>query len=124
MRLPRMTTRRWMIAVVAVGSLTWATLLQRRRAHYLSRAAQHANVERAWRAALARLTVPRRVVRNTQDGPETRVLPPLIADSVFAGMERRARQSAEYHARLRVKYQRAGARPWGAVPPDPPPPWP
>ncbi len=52
MRLPRMTTRRWMVAVAAIGLLLGATISIRRyhvlRHTYLERAAFH----EAWKAKL------------------------------------------------------------------------
>lgn len=43
------------------------------------------------------------------------------ADGADAESERRGRRAA-YHARMKQKYERAAARPWLTVAPDPPPP--
>jgi hypothetical protein len=50
MRLPRMTTRRWMIVVAVVGLLMGGTVrLKQRRDRFLARAEYHAKLEYLYR---------------------------------------------------------------------------
>jgi hypothetical protein len=106
MRLPRMTTRRWMIAVaiLAVGLATDAlfrrhlALRQRRQ-----RAAYHEKIEKLVTATIGELDLAARS--------------PKAAAQVRANAAIRDR-----HARLKEKYRRAARYPWLPVEPDPPEP--
>jgi hypothetical protein len=94
MRLPRMTTRRWMIAVSVVGlvmgGIVGGVRLKRRHDYYLSRA-QHHN------------TMVEIYIRK---GVET--LDPRYQRLLF------------YHGTVARKYWHAASYPWLPVEPDPP----
>jgi hypothetical protein len=104
MRLPRSTTRRLMVLVPLVAlSLCVARLYQLRIA-YQGLAASHAAEERRYRD---RETW---AIRMSRKGyvPETQVAT--------------SRMSADSHAALRRKYERAALSPWLPIPPDSAPP--
>jgi hypothetical protein len=112
MRLPRMTTRRWMLVVAFVAALCGGTLraraLQRRAAFHSRekqsclRQAQAAEREYRWMKEEG----------DTWCGP--RVLLIRIAEDYGAAPELRER--AAYHADLEVLYRRAAHCPWMLVP--------
>jgi hypothetical protein len=91
MRLPRMTTRRWMVAVAGVALLVGAFVTLQRAAYFMRLAAAHEHFAHHLRSTA---------------GP--------------AGDQ----TAAEHNERLARRYQRAAARPWLPVEPDPPPPEP
>jgi hypothetical protein len=107
MRLPRMTTRRWMVAVaiVAVGIGTWM-LIERSRS-YAALGSLHAESEKECR----------RIVEAFEGSR----FDPVIWGEALA-LVRRSRKLLPYHAALRRKYERASRRPWLPVEPDPPEP--
>jgi hypothetical protein len=104
MRLPRMTTRRWMIAVaiLAVGLATTVALFRRHLA-LRQRAAYHEEIEKLATATVGELALAARW--------------PKWAARVRGNAAIRAR-----HARLKEKYWRAARYPWLPVGPDPPEP--
>jgi hypothetical protein len=112
MRLPRMTTRRWM-ALVAVAGVTLTGLrFWQLRIDYQHRSEAYAANEEACRsnAEWSKMSASR-LARSV--GLEERVR--------AAGATREAEKTlAEYYADLKVKYARAADRPWLSVPPDPP----
>jgi hypothetical protein len=88
MRLPRMTTRRWMIAVAVLalsfGGHRYAVALRQKRDDYLARAAQHSRLEiqgRRWMTmAMTRLARPER--------PEPAPPPPtMTSDEIRAAID-------------------------------------
>jgi len=91
MPIPRMTTRRWMIAV-AIVALSFGALMHR-RSTLLNRAAKHLN-----EAGLIAVETP---------SGETRVYPASAADPVHL----------ERNIELWDKYRRAVRRPWLPVAP-------
>lgn len=98
----RFTFRRTIVSVSVLAAISWAVMLWPKAAHYRSAAQQHALMEKASVIAVV-------------DGPYT------------AGRDDLARLSQEWvahHAALRRKYEDAAARPWNAVAPDPPEPFP
>src|SRR5690348_5053060 len=109
MRLPRMTTRRWMAAVLVLAL-----------ALYDRRVQQH-------RQALARLCgIADRGVRHTgaayrldRDREVLHTVTPEIPARTPAEVEARHRRSS-YWVALNANYERAAARPWLRVEPDPP----
>jgi hypothetical protein len=107
MRLPRMTTRRWMIAVAIVAIGFGALILVHRSRSYAALAALHADAENECR----------RIVEAAEgfalDAPIWRG---------WVTNARRSRRLLPYHAALRRKYDLASRRPWFAVEPDPPQP--
>ena len=96
MRMPRMTTRRWLIAVLVLGlgmgAMVGGVRLKRRRDSFLARARFHAQTEAACREA-------GRPAPDPSDWP-------II----------------EYDAAMARKYRRAARYPWLPVEPDPPDP--
>jgi hypothetical protein len=122
MRLPEMTTRRWMVAAATVAVLLGASGILRRAKRYQQVAELHAAEERWYRGlpdrpeALAerldatystiRLELSELQVSGTWD-----CAIPLI------------RKMTIYHAQLKKKYERAASHPWASVDPDPPPPF-
>ncbi len=87
MRLPRTTTRRWMVAVAIVAFALVTFVFLRRSAHFMRLAAFHNDMARAIRSSPGSGADPKRADR----------------------LEELAR-----------KYERAAARPWLSVEPDPP----
>ena len=104
MRLPRMTTRRWMVAVaiLAVGLEATAALFRRLLA-LRQRAAYHEKIEKLVTATIGELDLAARS--------------PRAAAQVRANAAIRDR-----HARLKEKYWRAARYPWLPVEADPPEP--
>ena len=100
MPLPRMTTRRWMIAVAATASALGA--LQWRRSEFESLAASHES------RTIAVVTVKNG--RRTFTDQRGRRLTPVEA------------KRSNWRWALSQKYERAARYPWLPVPPDPPPP--
>jgi hypothetical protein len=93
MRLPRMTTRRWMIAVAIVGLILGAVSTHRSF--------------RLW---------------NTADAHWERSLSfRVVGTNQHPDLSRRHRRY-EYHLWLAVKYAEAARYPWLPVEPDPPEP--
>jgi hypothetical protein len=112
MRLPRMTTRRWMIAVAAVAVMFAAASFFRRHLSLRERGDYHAKREgdlasRARGLGQIALDAAERI-------PET-----------AAYWRAHAACEAEigaWHARLKEKYRHAARYPWLAIEPDPPEP--
>ena len=105
--LPRMTTRRWMIAVAIVGVGIGAGMLLVRSRRYAAVAAFHAQGEaECWRIIAA----------DEGNRLDTAIWKDWLAYA------RRSRKLFLYHAALRRKYEWAARRPWLPVEPDPPEP--
>jgi hypothetical protein len=106
MRLPRMTTRRWMAAVAVVAFAIAAGQMWRRSIEYAGRARRYAMTERYLRETEA--IVSKIKPSDRPFGAHTpRVgLPVMIA----------------HFADLRRKYEHAARYPWVPVEPDPPAP--
>jgi hypothetical protein len=93
MRLPRMTTRRWMIAVAVVGIVLGVTIERRNR--FRTIAAHH-------QAEFKKLV------------SQGHLFPfPGSGDAVWRPLE--------WHESMRLKYEHAARYPWLPVDPDPPP---
>ncbi len=111
MRLPRMTTRRWMVAVAVFAlSIGVGVQLHHRRAAFLSRAQIHSE-QAAWRLADS-VTLCGRAIGN-------------MDDIELASLKRRINilpQLVAYHRAQDQKYRRAARYPWLPVEPDPPAP--
>jgi hypothetical protein len=116
MRLPRMTTRRWMIAVAVMATADWAWEISCRAYEYKLRAAAMQEREMVFRYVLGLeagvaefkgcdATVPQ------EFDPTTAILP--------ADAERLRRQFFHFR-RMRQKYEAAARRPWLPIEPDPP----
>ena len=107
MRLPRMTTRRWMAAVAAVAFAIAAGQMWRRSIQYVGRAARYAKMERYVRECAAIESKINPTDRPPRCRPANRGgLPVMIA----------------HFADLRRKYEHAARYPWLPVEPDPPEP--
>ena len=141
MRLPRMTTRRLMIAVAVVAILSTAGIMVRRSRDFARQAAFHAAEEERrrfllWAFApgfeesfkqeqkdLVRLAYVRNPIRNP-DLREQATQSHQDANEEHARMNALERQRG-YHAGLKQQYERAVTHPWEQVPLDPPePPYP
>jgi hypothetical protein len=114
MRLPRMTTRRWIIVVAIVALVVGGMVLARRQGVYRVRAAFYAQQEQVATRRLRHWT--QEVVRfsGRPQSDEQRRLAELMEDY--------SRDRVAYHARLKVKYRRAAHYPWLPIAPDPPTP--
>ena len=112
MRQPRMTTRRWMVAVAIVAILIGVGLeLSRRSRRFARLAADHSN------GALEHFGT---LMAFGGGPPPNRDVPP--AGLGPARYLHRAKALLNYHSELTEKYQRAARYPWLAVAPDPPEP--
>ena len=104
MRLPRMTTRRWMIAVAAVAIVLSVAIsllrVERLASEYRRLYAQHSAETQRYRQEASKALR----LRNARD---RYVL---------------ASRRAAYHAHLEAKYGHAAHSPWLPVEPDPPEP--
>ena len=104
MRLPRMTTRRWMIVVVIVGLPLAAGDLWSRHRRYRSLAESFAGYERRCKAVLS--GDPKEMERakwSWDTDPEWN------------------RRLLSYSTRMRARFEYAAAHPWISARPDPPP---
>ena len=104
MRPPRFRLRTLLI-LVALSAVPLALIqVRRRREHYRVQAELHGSLEQFFRAGIAGMgaTIGGRTSSQLRSIREPR--------------------RVAYHAALRAKYERAAARPWLPVPPDPPPP--
>jgi hypothetical protein len=107
MRLLRMTTRRWMIAVAVAAVCVGVWMLIMRARSYAALAASHAEGEKECR----------RIVEASEN---MRFDPAVWKD--WIAYARHSRRLFVYHAGLRRKYELASHRPWLPVEPDPPEP--
>ena len=125
MRLPRMTTRRWMVAVLAAGLLVGGAVggvrLKRRRDEFLARAEKHTIMEYRHKK-LANLDRSRAMNMGAVESEPDLITPqaPLKADLLRSAADH-ARLGAHYESLTR-KYQHAARYPWLSVEPDPPEP--
>jgi len=120
MPFPRMTTRRWMVAVAVVALISG---LVHRRSAFLEKAARHAATYEEYKRVLDwtpefKLSREFAVYLATPDPNQPwKVLVPFDEKSWID-----PRRVQQYHAMLAAKYRRAARRPWLPVPPDPPEP--
>ena len=110
MRLPRMTTRRWMIAVAVVAVMLAASALFRRHLSLRERDDYHARREgdlasRARGLGQLALDFADRI-------PETA--------AYWRAYAAREAEIGTWHARLKEKFRHAARYPWLAIEPDPP----
>jgi hypothetical protein len=111
MRLPRMTTRRWMIAVAVVAVMLAATLF-RRHLRLRERGDYHARQEEV---------LTDRARHLEQLALEFADWKPGIVAQWRAYVACEAEIGA-WHARLKEKYRHVARYPWLAIEPDPPEP--
>src|SRR4051794_10894341 len=103
MRLPRMTTRRWMIAVSMEGVLMWGVV----RTHDLkSRATYHAQ-EKQQRINTAQLYEKLYLLRVKLIETASVVMTFWLETQENYEEASELRERAEYHARLELAYRRA-----------------
>jgi len=106
MRLPRMTTRRWMIAVAVVGLVLTGLDLERRRSRYRGLAAHYRTLVAG--------------VQEIEGGPLAGKMFRNPPGKSYAVVE--SRDLVQFRRTMAAKYERAARYPWLPVPPDPPPP--
>jgi hypothetical protein len=115
MHLPRMTTRRWMLAVAAVAALFGgATVLPRLwilRRQYLTTAERYGYWETRINGVVALRQEITYYALWQPRGPEP-------SPARLASMKARA----SYYGEMRAKYERAARYPWLPIATDPPPP--
>jgi hypothetical protein len=104
MRLPRMTTRRWMIAVAILAALM-GTVLSPRWRLCLEEATYHASEERSLLQAATSLE--QQATSRQGNAVET-----MIGGILASGL----RAKAEDNARSRLQWLRAGLLPWVELP--------
>jgi hypothetical protein len=135
MRLPRMTTRRWMVIVVIVGVVMGAIVggvrLKRRHSYFLARVQSHAEREDdcrerkrlfdalEWNSAAE-------IEWKTKDkqGGSPEVARAKRTRALVHDHKERATRGIAYHAAMAQKYRYAARYPWFPVEPDPPEPEP
>jgi hypothetical protein len=120
MRLPTMTTRRWMIVVVIVGLLMGGARLKQTRDHFLSRAQYHESRERRFRAigrSLSDYPANTKFFMPTDDFSSKGAIPGIAH---LTRGEMGLPEKIAYHAAMARKYWRVARRPWIPVEPDPP----
>jgi Tfp pilus assembly protein PilE len=106
----RFTLRGMMIAVAVIAVLTWIAQAASRWSYYRTRAEHHAAELRNLNADL----VPALEFRREMGYFPGCALGQTLFERVW--------DEAEWHARLKSKYELAATRPWRSVEPDPPPP--
>jgi hypothetical protein len=114
MRLARMTTRRWMIAVAVVAVALGAELTRRRSREFRELARYHAG-EGGFYLGHARLW-------DRARGGGCMELHAGASAEDYALAARWARRCAAHESELSRKYERAAWLPWLPVEPDPPSP--
>jgi hypothetical protein len=113
MRLPRMTMRRWMIAVAAIGLMIGGgVVLKQRRDYFLSLAQSH-------QKEVASSTARGNALKSRFGGTAGMTVEEItrLHDDYERMMDR-----ADHHASLARKYEEAARYPWLPVEPDPPEP--
>jgi hypothetical protein len=132
MRLPPMTIRQWMVAMVVMALAVGAASLDRWSRDYRRRAEFHARMESTyeekWRGGIARMEKSAKMVDKLE-----RQLPPdfpLVSyrdhvERFVLEIRERAAANAQrgaYHAAMARKYRYAALHPWLTIEPDPPEP--
>ncbi len=132
MPFPRMTTRRWMIAVAVVALALWTGITARtlywNHARYREAAARWEDMVRMnvavlqdaqWHWGIEQETMKRSpdlvALHGGREGQETRI-------RFWADEARRSERFGAYCKRMRLQYEHAARYPLPPVPPDPPPP--
>ena len=134
MRLPRMTTRRWIVVVVIVGLLMVGVRLKQRRSLLLSRAQFHEQKaafypklesrERKICAEYPRLIAGLERLQDYRDREPVRSRLEDLKVRLDESRRNLARWTNRiaYYAGMAHKYQHAARYPWLPVEPDPPEP--
>jgi hypothetical protein len=122
MQRPRMTIRRWMVAVAVVGTMIAAVRVRERSRRCRAVVRFHAE-EGQYELAVADLPPVFSVCgadwasRTSEEKRRERESRPSPAEVRASCLCR-----AEYHFRLKEKFERAAWRPWEFLPDDPPDP--
>jgi hypothetical protein len=128
----RLRWRLWtmMVVVAVTGVAIEGEMMRRRRVRYQHRAFLHSIPEGIARQGL--LSCDRLILEGRQLDEDRAKGPFIPFDSMgspeggferlYAERARRIRERAAYYTAMRVKYERAAARPWLPVAPDPPAP--
>jgi hypothetical protein len=137
MRLPRMTTRRWMAAVAIVAVAIGGEMMRRRSVSYRGQANRYALAEakvRTWgKNSDQRTAEHKKHLRKVQSFAESgggafRASWKSFIDSATRSVTLASEEAERFHrlaahyAALRMKYERAARYPWLPVEPDPPKP--
>ena len=127
MRLPRMTTRRWMVAVAVVGLLMGGISsyrIRRRYSEFIGRVRHHELLEAAYKEQGRHVADFSRsssvIMEDLKDDPGSGRLKAL-RNSILQNAASFS-QRTEYHADMARKYRHAARYPWLPVEPDPPEP--
>jgi hypothetical protein len=112
MRLPRMTTRRWMMAVAVVAVMLAAPAIFRRHLSLRDQGDYHARMEGVHTYQARMIGQPTLDFADREPG--------IAAEwRTYAAFEA---EIGAWHARLKEKYRHAARYPWLAIEPDPPEP--
>jgi hypothetical protein len=116
-RFPRMTTRRWMVAVTVIGLMIGLMIggavlrIRQRREYFLTLAQSHHNEEAS--------SMARGTALKSRSGSISEI------SSEIGQLDRdyeRMMDRANHHAAMAHKYEHAARYPWLSVEPDPPAP--
>jgi hypothetical protein len=115
MHHPRMTTRRWMIAVailsIALGASVWASRLKLTRDEFSTRATWHAAQETYYRrlvADSAKVPVSRRIPAPPQEPPPQTITAPVRTIERWFGLPESHSTPAEGDDRFKAAQARSG----------------
>jgi hypothetical protein len=133
MRMPRVrfTVRRLIVAIaviailLAVGPQIRRTIhLSRLSAGFARRAAMHDEYESIWREDERKWREREEDDRQLADQSDLRSVADFWREQAERSAVRAEKRKAlaDYHARMKAKYNAAARRPWLDVEPDPPPP--
>jgi hypothetical protein len=122
MRLSRMTTRRWIIAVAVVGAALYAYRLRERQrtcraTNYFHARSEELDIEAADLPPSYGVCGMELMGKTLEE--KRRILGPKPSRAEYRA---KCLQNAAYHARVRRKFERAAWRPWNPLPEDPPDP--
>jgi hypothetical protein len=115
MRLPQMTTRRWMGAVaalsIAFGAYVWGTRLKQRRDEFYARATWHATEETYYRRLVAdsvKVSVRRKMPEPPLEPPAQTINEPIRTIERWLGLPESNSTPAEGNDRFQAAQARSG----------------
>jgi hypothetical protein len=115
MRLPQMTTRRWMVAVaalsIAFGAYVWASRLKHKRDEFFARATWHAEQETYYGRLVAdsvKVSVLRRMPDPPLEPPEKTITAPIRTIERWLGLPESDSTPAVGNDRFNAAQARAG----------------
>jgi len=120
MKMPSMTTRRWLYSIAVMAVILAAGRLWARRAAYLRLTKEHAGSEAIMNSWLREARVYENRFDPTEPNARVDHLPFDLIE--LKAMIDQFTVFAAYHSSLRRKYAYAAWHPWLTVPPDPPKP--